>query len=657
MTPEAAPWDERNKMSFHLRMSVSVLLVLLACAMALVILLHLLRRRRLRRKVSTLLLWRRLAVSRRQVPARRSLFSRQLALQLLAVNLLLFAAAGPSIERPVPARQRIVLILHNDTGMDARLASGPTRWEAACKHIRRRLSRLAAGDELTLLVTAPAPARLAGPTLDRTEILRRLDDGRPVHTAGRLDEAVAQGLELLDNGTEAEARSVRMSVRVGVVEVYSDTAPRRVVRAGGRAANVIWHRIGGDDADNVGIVAFDVERSPPTGHAARIFAALQNAGRSPADVTLSLRAFAVDGSGKSRELIAPRTLTLAPGARRAVLLAANLAGVAALELEAHSAGDALHADDVVRAVRSRSRPLLVAVIGPAPRSVFAAIEAEGASAAVSVDDPRDVPDEAALVVFYQVDTASLPARPVLVIDPPRSVGPLRVNGTPVRNVQGLEVAVHPFMDGPLTRLGDVTIKKLRNVKRVGNFQVLATTPRGVAALGRWFDGPQVRYYAGFALDGENTNWSRQATWPIFMAKVLRDIRGHVAGPGDFTWARTGRPAARQIPGLAFDDRLRGSREQSLSAGEALLLADLYRLEPTGRKGAATLIAANLLDARETDIRPSPPVVQAAAGVSASASASVNTVRAAISLQLPVLLLGLALLLLEWGLYEAGREGG
>ena len=637
-------------MSFHLGMSVSVLLMLIACATALVILLHLLRRRRLRRKVSTLLLWSRLAASRRQVPARRSLFSRQLVLQLLAVNLLLFAAAGPSIERPVPARQRIVLILHNDTGMDARLASGPTRWEAACKHIRRRLSQLAAGDELTLLVTAPAPARLAGPTLDRREILRRLDDGRPVHTAGRLDEAVAQGLEILDTG--AEARSVNVSV--GVVEVYSDTAPRRVARAGGRAANVIWHRIGGDDADNVGIVAFDVERSPPAGHAARIFAALMNAGRSPADVTLSLRAFAVAGSGKSKELIATRTLTLAPGARRAVLLAANLAGVAALELEAQSAGDALHADDVVRAVRSRSRPLLVAVIGPAPRSVFAAIEAEGASEAVSVDDPRDVPDEAALVVFYQVDTASLPARPVLVIDPPRSVGPLRVNGTPVRNVQGLEVAVHPFMDGPLARLGDVTIKKLRNVKRVGNFQVLAWA-RGVAAIGRWFDGPQVRYYAGFALDGENTNWPRHATWPIFMAKVLREIRGRVAGPGDFTWARTGRPAARQIPGLAFDDRLRGSREQSLSAGEALPLVDLYRLETTGRKGAAPLIAVNLLDARETDIRPSPPVVQAAAGVSASASVSVNTVRAAISLQLPVLLLGLALLFLEWGLHEAGRE--
>jgi hypothetical protein len=485
---------------------------------------------------------------------------------------------------------------------------------------------------------------LAGPTERISEVLARLDAVEPVQLPGRLDEAVALALNLLSGG--ARGTDGALAPTVGAVHVYSDTAPAQLARTHKPAdARVRWRRIG-DDSLNVGIVAFDVEASPPPGKPARIFAALFNASRTPARVTLELNAFAVNKRGRSGKLAA-RSLTVPPRTSTRVrpLLAAPLEGVEGLELKLHAVdGDALDADSAVWAVRGHAGPLRVAVVGRAPASVLDAVRAEGAAVPVPLDGQDPLPDDADVAIYYCTLPAAPPARPAIFMDPGSSLGPLHLEGTPLRGQVALDAeAAHPLMRAPLDSLREVWVRGARRVKLIGEFQTLATA-RGVPVLGLWHEGALPRCYVGFGLEKDRTNWAQHPTWPIFMAKLLRRFRRGGA-PGRFIWVRTGERPARELAGLPASVELIGPRGQSPAAAQPLLLAGLYRVaDATGEPGLS-VVPANLLDAAQTDITPSPPQ---AGELTLTLAGQVRTRR---NLLLAALIALLAVLLAEWAAYE------
>ncbi|MBI3943103.1 MAG: VWA domain-containing protein [Chloroflexi bacterium] len=383
----------------------------------LIILLHLLRERRRRMQVSSLLLWRFLEPDLRGTQLRRFSPTLLLLLHLLVAGCLVLALAQPFLARTLsfatPSHTAIILdITTSMAAQDIQIAGiQPTsRFVQAKNRAHSIIAGLQGTDSVALITLEPHP-RLMGiatmapssSALNRESLLADLDQLSPGGTGADLASALA-----LANGTVNPDHSNRILVLTdGAMPAAKQThIPGRL------SAPVEWQIIGTQVA-NQALVAFASRPLPDGG--SQLFARVANFSASSINRTLRLQA---DGQtiyeGIQRlppEGAVENVWTIPPGTIR---IQGNLLG-----------NDALPEDDqavLYLATRNTIQSVLVTENAPALHRALAAMAQMNLILTTPQDYPRLVeklgPGSVDLTIFDGYLPKELPPGGVLLINPP-----------------------------------------------------------------------------------------------------------------------------------------------------------------------------------------------------------------------------------------------
>lgn len=456
-----------------------------------IVALHVLRPRRARHEVRSVLLWRQVAspVSSSS-PWQRLVPTTLLLLQLLAVLLLSVAAARPVRSEPTPLAAHTVFIVDGSASMGTREGAGD-RIDLASARARTLFDDLPDGG-VASVVEAGATARV---------VLTTSGDGSTF--AGALD-----GLESSEGGADfagafALARSLETpGVPIGFV-LLSDggltAQDQRQIPAGTRYEPI------GDESTNRAIRSLTVESR---GSGIHVVATVAHLGGPSATQTVRLD---VDGRTEHTEVV-----ELAEG--DVVEVAADLP--AGVRVEAFLEGeDGLDLDDHAYAIAPAARDIEVAVVGQADPFLDALLSSLPGVTATSVESVAAAPD-ADVAVFDRVPVPDGLTVPYWAIAPPSGSREVTVVGESDRPAVALVDSRDPLLDE--IDLSDLAVATSQRVEAP-----LATELVGSEAtpmLVRGDDG--VRFlYQTFAID--QSNLPVQVGFPILGDRILREL----AGPG------------------------------------------------------------------------------------------------------------------------------
>lgn len=686
-----------------------------AVAVPSLIILYFLKLRRHPMEVSTTLLWKKAIQDlQANAPFQRLRRNILLLLQLIVLGLLVFALAQPTTRRDSAGGQRVVIMLDRSASM-ASTDGEPgradwTRLDEAKKQALDLVETLrepgvlekGQADEAMVVAFDSAAEILQPFTTDKRALSEAIRSVRPtdaptaIAEAYRLAQAQRPTRKFTDDagGTQAgEQVSIEglkggpgytfhlfSDGRIPDADVFQADAERE-----GEPPSFEYHSVGDPATHNIGLTALRAERAFDDPNRLSVFVGVLCTEPAPRSVDVELL---IDGRPSAvRTVSVPAAEPAQPGgvARpgaggvvfelnepNGVQITVRLAGVSGVE------GNAMPADDrgilivppakrsAVALVTTGSLFLSEALRG-LPLSRFETItpseyEARRASGALNQFDvivlDRYVPRPNA------AGTALDAGRYLVfgaVVPPPQGVADLGESGASAvidwrRN--------HPVLRD-LT-LDGLVLGKARPMKIPDDSGVvsLAESPEGPAIV-EISDGTVRALVASFDLG--QTNWPFQVSFVVYLGSAIEYLSG---GLTDEQGA-----GARQIsPGGVLSDRLPGDAK-----GVAVVLPDgstqelvpgldgrvvygpiradgVYRLDWSGTPGATDVVrasrvsrffAANLLNPDESDITPAAELGLADRTVSAQASAA----KGVLELWPFVVLGGLAVMLLEWWVYN------
>jgi hypothetical protein len=448
-----------------------------------VIVLFLVRRRRARVKVSSLILWQRVLAAE----ARRPWLGRlreplSLLLNLLPIALLAAAAAGP--ERVVAGPEPVAwaIVLDGDVAMTAGTGDGDSRFDRARRRVRGILERASPLDRVALVLAGPAPLLLAPPGSPSDGLLRALDEATPTEGAADLEASLARAREATGG------------------------APDRLILVGTRdpgGDDVAFVGVG-EPAPNAGIVEVRARRDPSS-LLTEISVRVENAG--PGATVRHVRLAGPAGWTDAREL------SLGPGknGEASFLFAPGAEGLAVLRLDPP---DGFPRDDrVVVPVAPAPRPRLLSgkaldpFLEAALRAQEDRVDRQGSTILPDGDLPAAVPPDAILMLVGR--------------DPPPEleghVWVLRAPGGEEREspaVTGWDPS-HPLLAG--LDLGNLGFRRARPVPELPGRVAIVRAEGGAVVTAEETDRRRVLRFH-FAL--EDTNLPVLAAFPLLVRNVL-----------------------------------------------------------------------------------------------------------------------------------------
>ena len=214
-----------------------------------VIALYLLKQRRRRVQVPTLLFWDKILRDEQTVTSLTRLKKLlSLLLQLLFILLLTLALARPILSEGLTGARRIVLLLDTSASMLVQEEAG-TRFEAAKQHASDVVKGMAQGDTL-MLVSVNQEADIIRPfTNSKRDLESALESLRPIHTGTNFESA----LHLLDHLDPSEQDTH--------VYIVTDGAFEAVKYEPKESFEFAYLNVG-ESSHNVGITAFQVRPLP-----------------------------------------------------------------------------------------------------------------------------------------------------------------------------------------------------------------------------------------------------------------------------------------------------------------------------------------------------------------------------------------------------------
>jgi len=434
-----------------------------ASLLAVPILLHLFRRRPRTRRVSQLMFFQMLDKASQESPWLRRL-KRLLAFLLSALVLAgLVGSLARVIVSPVGRRLKGLVILLDRSASMAAADGGPSRLEEGLATVRRRLGAVSPAVPVTVVAYDRRPRILCPRTLERREVLRQLDglgvrpmEGDPApalvlarrlarldapariwhvtdappaaqHAAG--EDAAEAGEDAARAGASSGGPSDPAAEREPPADA-TDTAASHDTDAADAdapdaAAKVAVETILVPMAEpvNAGITALAMRPVPMQPASWQAFIQVHAAGPGAVDAELEIRL--------DDRLTGLRNLTIAPGRAERLLLPVEPGKGRRLSLRLSAEGDALGLDDRVDAFVPEPRPLRILWVarrhGPFTQLALGSLVEQGA-VEVFQGDPDAWPSDqdVDVVIFERWLPASWPKDvPVVVIDPPRSLGPVQ----------------------------------------------------------------------------------------------------------------------------------------------------------------------------------------------------------------------------------------
>lgn len=214
-------------------------------------------------------------------------------LQLLLLLLAIIALLNPTSQGTQLAGSRFIFVVDNSASMQAvdMLAGGQpvSRLEAAQQQVRALIESMPDG-AVAMLISFADGAQVMQPFTDNpNDLLRALDQIKPTDKPTSLLEAlrVSSGLSNPTRTGSEEQDRIKAQALPAKLFVISDGNFEKVDFSLG-ALEPEYRKIGSDDAENIAITAFSVDRSEVTANRIQAFASVQNFGPKPEKVIAEL---------------------------------------------------------------------------------------------------------------------------------------------------------------------------------------------------------------------------------------------------------------------------------------------------------------------------------------------------------------------------------
>jgi hypothetical protein len=613
-------------MTFLLPLGLLALLTL-----PIILILHLLRERRRRVSVPSLMHWLNLPRRPEGERIRRLPLTLLLLLHLLVAGLLGVALGQPQLSgAPHNAPRQTAIVLDTSTSMAAS-AGAATRFAQAQTRARALLRELRPGDRATLIAAGPAARVVAdGGAGDLAALTAALDQLRPGGDGADLAGALTLAAAALD--PQRERRIVAFSD--GGTPLSSTTAGER------QAADIAvdWQIVGGEQP-NRAIVDFAVR---PWGGKLQVYARVANYDDAPFGAAVQLY-------GDDRLLETRRVSMQANGeAELTWTLPASYATLRA----ALDGRDALPDDDQGFLAVARPRPASALLVSAQPDALRRALVAAGAQ--VSIVDPSSYDESQApnpavdLTVFDGFLPSAWPEGAILAINPPSGSALIAVDSSrPAPD--GELVQSGAILDG--LSFGGVTFGLVQSIQP----PAWATTQLALGDQPLIVRGRDGRHeIAIWTFDLESGNLPTRLAFPLLVARTVRDLT-----PTSLPAAiHAGAPLPVHPSPRATEIAITGPDGTRISVPAApsltldrLTQAGFYRIEAAGIDGQLGVNAGSLIESdlrQRTGAADLAGAAEGASGWTAPLGVNAGPQRQMTDLW-PWLALGaLALLMLEWG---------
>ncbi|HEY6568996.1 MAG TPA: VWA domain-containing protein, partial [Candidatus Limnocylindrales bacterium] len=478
----------------------------------LVIAMYLLKLRRDEAVVPSTLLWQRLVADvEANAPWQRLRRSLLLLLQLLLVLLLVFLAARPFLERPAGLAGDLVLVIDTSASMQATDVT-PNRLEAAKAAAVDALKDLPAGGKVSVIAAGRTAKVIANGTSDVGRVRQAIASVTPTADIGNLADALRLASALAARSGDAE---ILVATDAALATPPTDTvkAPVRVLRVG-------------RDTNNQAIVALAV-RTMPNNLSHSAFISVANLGLELVERQVQLYA-----DGQLRD---SRTLQLDPQRRTDVSIddiddPDHPASVVEVRLvgadgEPTTAADGLAVDDRAWAVvppkqerqillAGEPDPYLETALSFLPDTELYFRDGDDWSTLTGLD-------EFELVIFNRFLPATLPAKPVLAIAPPRTSALGALTGKLTNPGFGTLDPTDPILR--YVDLSTVHIAEAQQLELPAWARSVIPGPKGAPLL--YAGAVDGRQAAVLAFEPRHSDLPLQVAFPVLLANLAGELMG------------------------------------------------------------------------------------------------------------------------------------
>ena len=554
---------------------------------AIIIFFYLLKLRRTRLVVPSVLLWQRaMEEAEANAPFRRLRRSLLLLLQLLVLAALVFALAQPLVSRRALASGNTVIIIDTTASMNSRDEDGSTRLERALQIAHEMIDGLGADDRAAIIESSSRVTLRTALTSDRATLRSTLDQVSQTDAAGNLSDAVRLAEQIVK--TEHQGSIVVIGDGGGggdtgpglrpAGDTLVDQTPLKFIRIGTRS-------------ENVGIVALNARAIRNSGRQ-ELFASLANFGERDRNLDAELRV--------NDKLIDARSISV-PAKGRIALVFDSLPSAGGLGELRLAVQDDLEADNSAFCFIPDSRRIRV---GVASNNSFLL-------GAVSVDqevDARRV-EQASTTAIAQFDClvsdGAAPAamlesnRPLLLINPPDTGGLCRSTGPIDHPAIGAIARSHPI--NAYLNLTDLHIERSTQRETARWLQPVLSAVGGGGLIWAGEGGQRRVVLIGFDLAA--SDFPLQVDFPVFIANAIAWLAGRDLA-GSARAIRVGQPAVIRRAGAAATvtgpDGL--TSEVEATSDGSVVFADAFRVGKYDVAGGDSF-GASLLNQSESDTTP------------------------------------------------------
>lgn len=388
-----------------------------------IIALYILKVRMRRVPVSTLLFWNELFDEKKPTAWwQRLRHWLSLLLQLAFLALVVAALLDPLWSWQKDKQRRVVLVIDNSASMLAKSGDGPTRLEEAKDAARTLVQALRDGDQMAVVTAGGQPIVLWGMTDHGRWLLDAIDAAPETEAPGAIQPALELAKRLL-SGLEGDGEIVLFTD--GCSDISDESLNDDQIAVYGV----------GEPIDNVGITRYQVRRSLVDAIGYQVMVDVTNYSDKPQTGRLELD---LDDA-----LVDVLPMDLQPGetARRIVDHTSAAGGLmrATLDFE-----DALAVDNVALASLPTRRPVPIQLITEGDLFVSSVLESIPLVELSVVAAIESSESPVAVHVFDSAVPESLPAGPVLVIDPQNDCDFWTVGDTIDQPIVGLVDAESPL---------------------------------------------------------------------------------------------------------------------------------------------------------------------------------------------------------------------
>ena len=593
---------------------------------AVIIFFYLLKLKRKRTVVPSVLLWTRaLDEMEANAPLKKLRRNLLLLLQLLALIALVLALARPLVTTRALASGNTVVIIDSTASMSALDEDNGSRLDRAKQLAREMIQDLSGDDRAAIVESSSRVTVRAGLTSDRAALDAAIAQIEENDSPGNLTEAVKLAEQIA--GSEGDAGVVVISDGGGSPAPYERESAGSRTTAVSNTVSVRFVRVG-RRSENAGIIAMN---SRPIGGGERreIFASIANFGAQPRVCNVELK---VGGT-----LVDARTLELVANDRKGLVFesAPGNGALAELKLEID---DDLAADNVGYAFLPSAHRIRVGVVSENPFL----LEGLAANSDLAVSKVNVSSISAEIECLVTDNVAVIDAnRPMLAINPSDAAGFWRATGQRAQPQITTVERTHPI--NSMLNYSDLHIESM-SIREPASWLKPLVSAGDDPVICAGDDGRRRLVMIGFDL--AQSDLPLKIEFPILLANAISWLAGKDS-PSIERTLRSGQVATIQTSatntGITTPD---GVRHEVSSRDGTILFGDTLRVGVYEVAGAESF-AASLFSESESNTAPRESINTRAG----ETKGQLATFYSESEVWRWLALLGLAVLTIEWWVYH------